>query len=103
RRRLHTRFFDILQEKPARVHISEIGQKSARKAGRVLRILASMHIFREGVNPNELVDLSKKLNLYQLKNEVSENVFANNRLSMQLLSGNALSSLGLHLSVLLLL
>ncbi|KAF8802324.1 hypothetical protein BYT27DRAFT_7261107 [Phlegmacium glaucopus] len=62
------------------MHISEIGQKSgieARKVGRVLRILASKHIFRE----------------------VSDNVFANNRLSIQLLSSNPLSSLGLHLSL----
>ncbi|KAF8815775.1 S-adenosyl-L-methionine-dependent methyltransferase [Phlegmacium glaucopus] len=71
------KFSDILQEKPAGMHISEIGQKSgieARKVGRVFRILASKHIFRE----------------------VSDNVFANNRLSIQLLSSNPLSSLGLH-------
>jgi len=73
------KFSDILQENPAGMHISELGKKSGveeRKAGRILRFLASKHIFRE----------------------VSENVFANNRLSIQLLSSNPLSSLGLHLT-----
>ena len=41
--------------------------------------------------------MTAKLNL------VSENVFANNRLSIQLLSSNPLSSLGLHLLVFVLL
>jgi len=71
------KFPDILQEQPAGMHISELSKKSGveeRKAGRILRLLASKHIFRE----------------------VSENVFANNRLSIQLLSSNPLSSLGLH-------
>ncbi|KAF8815777.1 S-adenosyl-L-methionine-dependent methyltransferase [Phlegmacium glaucopus] len=71
------KFPDILQEKPAGMHISELGKKSGveeRKAGRILRLLASRHIFRE----------------------VSQNVFANNRLSIQLLSSNPLSNLGLH-------
>jgi len=45
------KFPDILQEKPAGMHISELGKKSGveeRKAGRILRLLASKHIFREG-------------------------------------------------------
>ncbi|PPR07611.1 hypothetical protein CVT24_004164 [Panaeolus cyanescens] len=68
---------DILQTKPEGMHISEIGEKSgleARKIGRVLRLLSTRHIFTE----------------------VSENVFANNRLSIQYLSSNPLSSLNLH-------
>ncbi|KAF9544584.1 S-adenosyl-L-methionine-dependent methyltransferase [Agrocybe pediades] len=68
---------DILQEKPSGMHISEIGKRTGieeRKVGRILRLLATKHVFRE----------------------VSENVFANNRLSIQLLSSNPLSSLGLH-------
>jgi len=61
------------------MHISEIGKKTGleeRKAGRILRLLATNHVFRE----------------------VSENVFTNNRLSTQLLSTNPLSSMGLHFS-----
>ncbi|KAH9483231.1 3-O-methyltransferase 2 [Psilocybe cubensis] len=68
---------DVLNKKPAGMHISEIGRETGieeGKVGRILRLLASKHIFRE----------------------VSENVFANNRLSVQLLSTNPLSSLGLH-------
>ncbi|KAJ3505864.1 hypothetical protein NLJ89_g7188 [Agrocybe chaxingu] len=66
---------DVLREKPDGMHISEIGQRTGleeRKVGRILRLLASRHVFTE----------------------VSENVFANNRLSIQLLSDNPLSSMG---------
>lgn len=70
---------DILQESPSSsgLHISDIGKKAGieeGKLGRVLRLLASKHIFRE----------------------VSANVFANNRLSMQLLSSNPLTNMGFH-------
>ncbi|KAF8164770.1 S-adenosyl-L-methionine-dependent methyltransferase [Crassisporium funariophilum] len=68
---------DVLQAKPEGMHISEVAQKTGideRKVGRILRLLSTKHVFRE----------------------VSENVFANNRLSIQLLSDNPLSSLGLH-------
>ncbi|TFK38230.1 S-adenosyl-L-methionine-dependent methyltransferase [Crucibulum laeve] len=68
---------DILQEKPEGMHISEIGQKSGldeRKIGRILRALATKHCFRE----------------------VSKDVFANNRLSILLVSSNPLSNLALH-------
>ena len=44
-------FPEILQEQPAGMHISELSRKSGieeRKAGRILRLLASKHIFREG-------------------------------------------------------
>ena len=81
------------------MHISEISQKSgveARKAGRILRILASKHIFREGEWTFE--QTSSKTDQMDW-NTVSKDVFANNRLSIQLLSNNSLSSLGLHLSV----
>ncbi|TFK35105.1 S-adenosyl-L-methionine-dependent methyltransferase [Crucibulum laeve] len=68
---------DILEEKPAGMHISEIGKVTGldeRKIGRILRLLASKHCFRE----------------------VSKNVFTNNRLSIQLLSNNPISSISLH-------
>ncbi|KAF9040755.1 S-adenosyl-L-methionine-dependent methyltransferase [Panaeolus papilionaceus] len=68
---------DVLQTKPEGMHISEIAEKTGlepRKIGRVLRLLSTRHVFTE----------------------VSENVFANNRLSILYLSSNPLSSLNLH-------
>ncbi|KAF9038013.1 S-adenosyl-L-methionine-dependent methyltransferase [Panaeolus papilionaceus] len=62
---------DVLLQKPAGMHISEIEEKTgleATKIGRILRVLATKYIFRE----------------------VSENVFANNRLSIPFLSTNPL-------------
>ncbi|KAG6916946.1 hypothetical protein DXG01_004633 [Tephrocybe rancida] len=44
---------DILQEKPSGMHIAEIGQKAGidkGKLGRIMRLLASKHIFREGTH-----------------------------------------------------
>jgi len=85
---------DVLREKPTGMHISEIGQKTGleeRKAGRILRLLATRHVFREGSS------LYTLLHSHLMWIIVSENVFANNRLSTQLLSTNPLSSLGLHL------
>ena len=42
---------DVLQEKQDGMHITEIEKKTGinhRKIGRVLRMLASRHIFKEG-------------------------------------------------------
>jgi len=77
------------------MHVSEIEGKTGleeRKAGRILRLLASKHVFREG---SCLYTSFYILILMWIL--VSENVFANNRLSTQLLSTNPLSSMGLHL------
>ena len=44
---------DVLKEKPTGMHISEIGKKTGleeRKAGRVLRLLTTNHVFREGTH-----------------------------------------------------
>ena len=41
---------DVLKEKPTGMHISEIGKKTRleeRKAGRIFRLLATNHVFRE--------------------------------------------------------
>ncbi|KAK0476358.1 S-adenosyl-L-methionine-dependent methyltransferase [Armillaria novae-zelandiae] len=65
---------DHLLDKPEGLHISDLGALSGaepRKLGRILRLLASKHCFRE----------------------VDRDIFANNRLSMMLLSTNGLSSL----------
>ncbi|KAK0478604.1 S-adenosyl-L-methionine-dependent methyltransferase [Armillaria luteobubalina] len=64
---------DHLLNKPEGLHISDLGALSGaepQKLGRIMRLLASKHCFRE----------------------VNRDVFANNRLSMMLLSANGLSS-----------
>ncbi|KAG6844999.1 hypothetical protein H0H87_001771 [Tephrocybe sp. NHM501043] len=70
---------DILQDRPTGMHVMEIGKRAGvdhAKIGRILRLLASKHIFRE-------VDLD---------------CFANNRLSFQLLSSSPLSNIVGHLT-----
>ncbi|KAF7300611.1 Methyltransf-2 domain-containing protein [Mycena chlorophos] len=68
---------DILEAEPAGLHVAEIGKRCGgepTKIARVLRLLAAEHCFRE----------------------VEHDVFANNRLSVYLLSSNPLRSFGLH-------
>ncbi|KAJ7704582.1 S-adenosyl-L-methionine-dependent methyltransferase [Mycena rosella] len=63
---------DLLLDKPAGVHIDELGLKTGidpGKLGRVLRLLATNHCFTE----------------------VQPNVYANNRLSMKLLSSDPIA------------
>ncbi|KAF9460451.1 S-adenosyl-L-methionine-dependent methyltransferase [Collybia nuda] len=74
---LRARVADVLLDKPAGVPVAEISKHcgvESRKLSRVLRTLCSNHIFRE----------------------VSNNVFANNRLSIQLVSSTPMWSLGVH-------
>ncbi|KAF5350161.1 hypothetical protein D9756_009106 [Leucocoprinus leucothites] len=74
---LRSRVADVLLDKPAGMPINEISEYCGvepKKLSRVLRALCSSHIFRE----------------------VSNNVFANNRLSMQLVSTNPMWSAGMH-------
>ncbi|KAL9714576.1 hypothetical protein Ac2012v2_001230 [Leucoagaricus gongylophorus] len=75
---LHAYIADILLDKPSGLFVSEISNHCSiepRKLSQVLRILCSTHIFHE----------------------VTNNVFANNRLSMQLMSSTPLWSAGVHL------
>ncbi|KAH6899452.1 O-methyltransferase-domain-containing protein [Coprinopsis sp. MPI-PUGE-AT-0042] len=68
---------DALNDKPEGMHIDELASVldvNANKLGRILRLLVSKHIFREA----------------------SDDVFANNRLSMKLLSDSPIASLGGH-------
>ncbi|KAJ6631096.1 S-adenosyl-L-methionine-dependent methyltransferase [Mycena sp. CBHHK59/15] len=68
---------DILEEKPAGMHVSEIGQKCGvepSKLARILRLLSAKHCFRE----------------------VKRDTFANTRLSIQMHATNPLHSFGLH-------
>ncbi|KAF4616101.1 hypothetical protein D9613_011398 [Agrocybe pediades] len=68
---------DVIYEKPEGMHISNIQRRTGineHTIGRILRLLASKHIFTE----------------------VQENVFAHNRLSIHLLSSNPLTDMGKH-------
>ncbi|KAF5364059.1 hypothetical protein D9756_000982 [Leucocoprinus leucothites] len=76
---LRAQVADVLLDEPAGLHISEISKRckiEEKKLARILRTLCSQHIFRE----------------------VSKDTFANNRLSMLLLSSDPLSSMGWHIS-----
>ncbi|KAJ7637169.1 S-adenosyl-L-methionine-dependent methyltransferase [Roridomyces roridus] len=80
---LHVAFMfnipDVLQETPSGMHVNEIAQRCGTepsKLARILRLLSAKHCFRE----------------------VEKDVFANNRLSVQLLSSNPLRNLGLHMT-----
>ncbi|KIJ34904.1 hypothetical protein M422DRAFT_262863 [Sphaerobolus stellatus SS14] len=71
---LNAKVADHLLDKPEGLHVDELAQKSGLdggKLGRILRMLATKHCFRE----------------------VTPNVFANNRLSMQMVSTNPVSGL----------
>ncbi|KAF8580550.1 S-adenosyl-L-methionine-dependent methyltransferase [Ramaria rubella] len=70
---------DLLLDKPEGVHVDELAEKSsidAGKLGRILRLLATKHCFTE----------------------VKPDVFANNRLSLKLLSNDPISSLIGHIT-----
>ncbi|KAF9002052.1 S-adenosyl-L-methionine-dependent methyltransferase [Cyathus striatus] len=70
---------DILIDKPDGVHINEIAKKTELppgKLGRIMRLLATKHCFQE----------------------VSPDVFANNRLSLQLRSSSPVASLVGHMT-----
>ena len=76
------------------MHISEVAKRTGvdeDKLARILRLLASTHIFREGEfsapSQRSLFD-----DHYAFL--VKKDVFANNRLSIQLLATNPLSSFG---------
>ncbi|KDQ22115.1 hypothetical protein PLEOSDRAFT_1109237 [Pleurotus ostreatus PC15] len=76
---LGARITDHLLNKPKGLHVDELGSLSNQdpgKLGRILRTLATNHVYTE----------------------VAPNVFANNRLSMKLLSTDAVSGLVGHMS-----
>ena len=81
------------------MHIVEIANRTGvdeNKLGRILRLLASTHIFREGkfFMPSHCSPFD---NHYTFP--VKRDVFANNRLSIQLISTNPLSNIGFYLLV----
>ena len=80
------------------MHIAEIAKKTGvdeDKLGRILRLLASTHVFREG---NFFAPLGPPCD-DNYAFSVKRNIFANNRLSIQLLATNPLTSLVFFKSV----
>ncbi|KAF4581763.1 hypothetical protein EYR40_002781 [Pleurotus pulmonarius] len=76
---LDAKITDRLLDKPKGLHVDELGRLSDQdpgKLGRILRTLATNHVYTE----------------------VAPNVFANNRLSMKLLSTDPVSNLAGHMS-----
>ncbi|KAK7453204.1 hypothetical protein VKT23_011884 [Stygiomarasmius scandens] len=76
---MEAKISDLLLDRPEGVHVNELGEKSDRDPGklsRVLRALATNHVYVE----------------------VKPNVFANNRLSLKLLSSDPVYGLVGHMS-----
>jgi len=92
---LRARVADILLDKPSGLSVSEIGAQCGiepRKLSRVLRTLCSTHIFREGEFPENGKTKYDSMTLI-----VTNDVFANNRLSMQLVSSTPMWCAGMHM------
>ena len=91
---------DFLADKPEGLHIDELAKLSgldSGKLGRILRMLATKHCFSEGTRL-VLMSLSSS-QAYSMYIAVDTNVFANNRLSIKLVSSDPVSSLVGHMYV----
>lgn len=80
------------------MHIEALGRKARvnpGKLGRVMRLLATRHIFKEGTDSRH--PFQSHINIKHLCIPVSTDCFANNRLSLQLLSSNPLTNIISHL------
>jgi hypothetical protein len=86
---------DLLLNKPEGVHVDVLAKESGLdpgKLGRILRLLVTRHCFKEGA-----VFLLLQLTFSNLCVTVKPDVFANNRLSMKLLSTDPVSGLVGHM------
>ena len=95
---LDAKIADHLEDHADGLHVREIGKRSgldSDKLGRVLRLLATKHVFREGKNINNSVSFSISLT-FVFTWIVKPNVFANNRLSVKLLSSDTNSDFVSH-------
>jgi hypothetical protein len=93
---LNAKVADLLEGKTEGLPLDELAKKSGiekSKLGRVLRYLAAKHVFQEGLGKHFVSGMS----LTTFSPLVSPNVFANNRLSINLLSENPLSALIAHM------
>lgn len=89
---------DLLVNHPNGLHVSELSKKTGIEAGklaRIMRFLATRHVFREGALVSCITKIYSKGSL----RAVNEDVFANNRLSMMLVSSHGLHDLMGHLFV----
>lgn len=95
-----TRIANLLDNKPEGVHVDDLAKLAgvnADKLGRVLRMMATSHVFKEG-RTLIFVDLcvdSYRLGL-TLLGPVSPSIFANNRLSQELISEDEYPSMYAH-------
>lgn len=89
---MQAKIADALGTSPNGLHVSSLGSIvgiDPGKLSRILRMLASRHIFTEGGS----CSVGLLLSLLNLFFKVNDNVFCNNRLSILLLSENNVSSL----------
>lgn len=90
---LDAKITDHLLDKPKGLHVGELGRLSDQdpgKLGRVLRTLATNHVYTEGERSSCMsYCFAQRTRTFS----VAPNVFANNRLSMKLLSTDPVSSL----------
>ena len=94
------RIADLLLNKPEGVHVEVLAEQSgldAGKLGRILRLLATKHCFKEGISHPSLPGGSHSTLTILPPLQVKPNVFANNRLSMKLLSVDPVGTLVNHL------
>jgi hypothetical protein len=84
---------DILIDYPNGLHVEQLAEKTGLNKGkiaRIMRLLATRHCFREGeADFNYFVVYMNSHSLLP----VSPNIFTNNRLSLQILQSNDMSSL----------
>ncbi|KAK7047294.1 hypothetical protein VNI00_006525 [Paramarasmius palmivorus] len=90
---LNARIADLLVDKPEGASVIELaeasGFKDADKLGRVMRLLATRHVFREGQLQCVIYGHFEIL----ARTTVKPNIYANNRLSVRLISTNSVSDL----------
>ncbi len=83
----------MLVGKPEGIPVEQLGKQSgldSNKLGRILRMLATKHCFQEG---ERLKTGGNRIGTNVIIILVKPNVFANNRISMQLVSTNPVSGL----------
>lgn len=88
---------DLLLDKPDGVSVEDLSKASgveAGKLGRIMRLLATRHVYREGMT-GQLSYTAPLIKLFLVR----PNVYANNRTSMKLLSKDPVNGLIGHVYV----
>ena len=89
---------DMLVGQPEGIPVGQLAKQSGlgpNKLSRILRMLATKHCFQEG----ECINWGNRIGTNAIIILVKPNVFANNRISMQLVSTNPVSGLIGNMSV----